>query len=60
MPVVVPERVETGIDVVTFDRPDALNTLSQALIDDLEAALKVCGQDDSLNSRHAKKGGAYA
>jgi enoyl-CoA hydratase/carnithine racemase len=58
MPVVRRDRIETGIDVVTLDRPDTLDALSYAQLDDLEAALKACDEDGVIR-RHAQKGHRY-
>jgi enoyl-CoA hydratase len=45
MATVLRRRVGEGIDVVTLNRPDRLNTLSFELIDELHAVLAACRHD---------------
>jgi enoyl-CoA hydratase len=44
------ERVEGGIDVITLDRAEHLNSLSYELVEDLRQALSASGQDQSCRA----------
>lgn len=41
------ERAREGVDLITLDRPERLNAINEALIDDLTAALQASAGDDS-------------
>lgn len=47
MSTVLRERVRPGVDLVTLNRPDRLNTLSYELIDDLYAQLGAADADET-------------
>lgn len=42
--------VDDGVAIITFNRPDALNTFTGAMVDDLGEAYRQCDQDDSIRA----------
>lgn len=40
--------VQDGVGVITFNRPDALNTFTSTMMDGLGEAYRQCDEDDAV------------